>query len=391
VPVPVLRSISAAALRTSAHCEFVPLTSLCARDVRYLGGRTSETSAAGVLRRRDTPGPLLTVVDAATLRTIDAFRHKRARDAKRESYLDLGDAGFARLVLDGVLEIETPAGFVWGPPAFDAVVERFDDAATSAIARGSRHAIAYGAACEGDEANDLSARLYCYGREPASARWRSTLPRRDSVADFLRFRDGLPGGDAVRRVWHAKHADRPDDGWFSWYRRDVLGKVGAQQSYKLYVSPAPDALRDAFSAIVATLTESDATTFKIGADVYGVLRPDKVVAYFATRTALKRAASALARALRGVAAHGVPFTCPIARDGLLSWGCDPPARSSSPERESWRLWITNRLADGLLRAKAQPARSISPETFALARVALDGVDPVSWTPLDVAWRRARAS
>jgi hypothetical protein len=125
--------------------------------------------------------------------------------------------------------------------------------------------------------------------------------------------------------------------------------------------------------------------------VYGVLRPDKLVAYFATLDAVERAAAALAPRLRGIDAHGVPFTTALTSDGLLSWGCDPPSLSAAPARESWRLWVTNRLADALMRAKVNPHAGVAPERFALARIALDGVDPDSWAPASVAWRCVAAA
>jgi hypothetical protein len=284
----------------------------------------------------------------------------------------------ARLVLDGALEVESQAGFVSGPAAFGTVVERFDASSTGTIASLSRAALTYGAALRTSEANDLSARLYCYGRRPASAHWRRMLPQRDSVADLLDFRAGLPGSKAARAAWQAKGAG---DGWFSWYRKNLSHDRGSA-AYKLYVSPVPAALSGVFEEIVAVLAESGASSFKVGADAYGVLRPDKLVAYFPALHPLRAAADALAERLDGTPAHGVPFTCAIGDAGLLSWGSDPipDAGTHSRERESWRLWVTNRLADALLHVKAAPSDTVSAETFALARVALDGVDPDSWTP-----------
>lgn len=369
MPVPVLRSLAGAAFRKNPRREFVPRAAFSPREVRFAAGRTSENGAVGVLRSRDTDGSVLTLVDAAALALVESCARPRN---------DRGtDAMLARLVLDGALEVESAAGFVCGPAAFDTVVERFDPSGTGTIAALSHAAIAYGAALRTSEANDLSARLYCYGRRPASPRWRRTLPERDSVADLLDFRVGMPGSKSVRATWQAKSAR---DGWFSWYRRK-LGAGGASTAYKLYVSPVSEELCATFPAIAAVLAESEAVSFKIGADAYGVLRPDKLVAYFPTLQSLHAAARALAERLAGVTAQGVPFTCAIGDDGLLSWGSDPPSDSVARERESWRLWITNRLADALLHAKAAPSEAVPPETFALARVALDGVDPDTWTPV----------
>jgi hypothetical protein len=395
VPVPVLRSLAGATFRTSPQCELVPLTGLEPREARYLAGRSSETGAAGIVRAGHAAGAVLKIVDAPSAQLLARLREPGPLPARRKPAAppDEAEAQAARLVLDGALQIETAAGFVGGPPAFDALVERYDadERDDTAVARLSRAAVAYAAALRPGDANVLSARLYCYGRAPASPRRRREVPRRDGVADVLQFRTGLPGAGGVRAAWQAKFADRPADGWFSWHRARRNGAAQPlAQTYKLYVSPAPAAVRDAFPALVAALTGTDAVSFKVGADLYGLLRPDKIVAYFASLRALEAAADAIARALAGVPAHGVPFTCPIDDAGLLSWGCDPPSASSAPDRESWRLWITNRLADALLHAQANPPRTMPVEAYAFARIALDGVDPASWTPRAVAWRDASA-
>jgi hypothetical protein len=98
-------------------------------------------------------------------------------------------------------------------------------------------------------------------------------------------------------------------------------------------------------------------------------------------------ADALLVELRDVPAHGVPFTGTLAPSGVLSWGLDPPSDDALPEwreRESWRLWVTNRLALYLLTAKQSRCASPSAWDFALHRLCLDGVDVKTWTPAQ--WR-----
>ncbi len=91
-------------------------------------------------------------------------------------------------------------------------------------------------------------------------------------------------------------------------------------------------------------------------------------------------------ALAGLAADGVPFTAACSADGLLSWGIDPPAEPGADlaSRESWRLWLTNRLALALVAARGAAA-TMPPWQFALARLALAGIDPRSWAPGEVNW------
>ena len=69
-------------------------------------------------------------------------------------------------------------------------------------------------------------------------------------------------------------------------------------------------------------------------------------------------------------------------------GADPPRAAQTPlpqMQESWRLWITNRLARALLAARASPAAEIEPWQFALDRVRLEGVDTETWAPSQRMW------
>ena len=92
----------------------------------------------------------------------------------------------------------------------------------------------------------------------------------------------------------------------------------------------------------------------------------------------------LGKELDGCPAHGVPFTAEISGEGLLSWGVDPPESKqmlSWQPQESWRLWLTNRLANALLTARrANSASGPEPWRYALERLGLEGIDTESWTP-----------
>jgi hypothetical protein len=148
----------------------------------------------------------------------------------------------------------------------------------------------------------------------------------------------------------------------------------------------PEALR----TVVRTLASTEPTTFKIGSDVHGLLRPDKIVLYFTTAAALRRCADYLLSALRETPAHGVPFSAAVDSTGILSSGIDPPQSDkllSWRESESWRLWTTNRLAVYLLTARATADRHtrIPPHGFARRRLELDGVDTRTWSPVATTW------
>src|SRR5262249_3025563 len=130
-----------------------------------------------------------------------------------------------------------------------------------------------------------------------------------------------------------------------------------------------------------------------GRDASGLLRPDKLVVYFHQLADLQRTAEEIERRLGGLPAHGVPFTAGISDDGLLSWGSDPPRGHASygrPEQESWRIWVTNRLALALLAARSSGMGSIEPWRFAIERIGLDGVDPRTWAPAQQIWQESHA-
>jgi hypothetical protein len=234
----------------------------------------------------------------------------------------------------------------------------------------------------------ISARLYFYNRLPISAYWMDRFPGQDAVAECL----GIANGGSMRRYlerrWTRLKPSSEFEGWFQWQslqpEPDSASQTGARQIYKLYLSPKPEHVPDAFEAFAEGLTDSGAHHFKVGWDVAGLLRPDKMVAYFWNFRALEDAAKQIGARLTGCAAQGVPFTAALREDGLLSWGIDPlPEKGtlSWQERPSWRLWVTNRLASALVAAKRNGGDGIEPWRFALERLRLENVDTDTWTPL----------
>ena len=188
---------------------------------------------------------------------------------------------------------------------------------------------------------------------------------------------------------------QPADPWLSWSSRLVRRTPSASEpTYKLYVSPHLDSIRDAFQTTVQVISKLAVPSFKVGGDVYGLLRPDKLVVYFENVDDLQRASSLLTERLAGRPPHGVPFTAEIAGDGLLSWAIDPPRDLSLPgwqQAGSWRIWVTNCLSTALLSAKAAATEAVEPCRFALDRLRLDGVDTTSWIPTPAIWREAMTS
>ena len=72
---------------------------------------------------------------------------------------------------------------------------------------------------------------------------------------------------------------------------------------------------------------------------------------------------------------------------------DPPHAEQAlswQARESWRLWLTNRLTTALLAAHFSDTTTVEPWQFALERLRLDGVDTDAWTPHANIWPEVHA-
>ena len=289
----------------------------------------------------------------------------------------------ARLVADGVLEIaaDVPGGgFLSGAAAMEVLAPRAHPPGRGRLAELSLAALRYGSRLAIDDPLALSWRLYGFNRLPLTPAWRRRLASAADVESYL----GIDRGGPHRRLLdEAFVATGSDAGWLSWSasRPGAPRGRGGDASFKLYVSPQPEALPALMDSLLGGLADAGAASFKIGSAASGLLRPDKVVAYFADFEALAAAAEPLAGRLAGAPVHGVPFTSEIAGGGLLSWGIDPPPGGNTLPWSgvaSWRLWLTHRLARALLQARA--AAAAEPWTFALERLELEGIDTASWTP-----------
>jgi hypothetical protein len=53
--------------------------------------------------------------------------------------------------------------------------------------------------------------------------------------------------------------------------------------------------------------------------------------------------------------------------------------------ESWRVWVTNRLAEALLASSRCRDLPVTPWTFALAALELEGIQPTTFVPAERMW------
>ncbi len=191
---------------------------------------------------------------------------------------------------------------------------------------------------------------------------------------------GMTVGGVARRRLETAYDATSYSGWYSFARTSTRVQLSA--ACKLYVSPRPEALAEAFPRIADEFVRFEVRSFKVGRGIEGLLRPDKIIAYFDDRPHLDSVAAALAEALRGCPTQGVPFTTDAGADGLLSCGVDPPPGNAVAT--SWRAWVTKRLAVNLTGQRA--ASCADPVEGALAGIRLAGVDPETWRPNAGAFR-----
>jgi hypothetical protein len=332
--------------------------------------------------------PLMMNLKSVARQTAELFRAlatpshiDRALLAEAEYADDVVD-----LVLDGILEIESGDGFVCGADALPIVCTPSGaPVVRDAAARLSREALLHAQDLETGDPQLLTSALYLYNRIPMSPFWKTRFGSREAILAHLGADRG-PLRGLLQREWRAWGST---NGWLGWSSRGEAPRGADEVTHKLYVSPRPEQIRDAFAVVVRVLSSFPGTAFKIGDSAAGLLRPDKLVTYFVSREQLGEVATMLQRELAGCEAHGVPFTAGIDDAGLLSWGVDPPESDralSWLQRESWRLWVVQRLGAAMSMGKsARSASAPEPWRFAIERARRQGVDVETWTPSASLW------
>ncbi|MGH7130436.1 MAG: hypothetical protein ACREJO_00615 [Phycisphaerales bacterium] len=373
-------------LRASSNYELVPLERLDSAARAMIQGLNISPGDYGWFRPVAPGLPWRPATQASaliwlTLREAGVFPTFARND------LGVRAAGVAsRLVLDAVLEMEIGEAFVCGPEAGSTLLGLGSQAEPSTkIGKLSLQAVHYGARLPIEDDGALSARIYFYNRDPVTPEWTRRLQDRPGLWSFLKL-DHSKGKKSVLHGWKEQKGREPVDGWIQWRRESR--RQSTSYPFKLYISPATGALPDVLHDTIRALTDAGCPKFKFGGDVFGMLRPDKLVAYFHDRESLLAAGEKLGTKLAGVPPHGVPFSAPMDADGVLSWGMDPPRKQKIVtwrDRESWRLWVTNRLADALLVHRSLRKGASGAVTFALERVRTEGVDTDTWAPANDIW------
>jgi hypothetical protein len=285
-----------------------------------------------------------------------------------------GERALRRLLLDRVLEVEEMGNYVSGPEAC-ALIGVDPAGRRGRLAQLSVEAVCYAAALADADAMTLARKLYRYNTRPVTPMLRRRLPDRAAFVDFL----GLgPDGTARRAIDRFCSSSDDDSAWAVFMSRHARGRRPAQPC-KLYLGLALEELPDCLSPLVGALECSEATQFKIGVELAGLLRPDKLVIYFPSKEALLATAQALLPIVAGRTVHAVPFSAEIAAGGALSWGIAPETAWFG-ERASWRQWVCEKLAAALVTARYSNVDGLEPWQFALERLRLEGVDTETFMP-----------
>ncbi len=384
------RDILAHRFRLHPHYEVVAAARLAAEEIESMRAPVADPEWFGILRPVEGSGLTVKSISRAAARVLEGLSQPGRLSGAMVSELG-SDANrqVVGLVLDDILEIEHEAGFVSGPAALGALYSsRQAHGVGGRLSRLSLDAIGFGFRMPLEDPLLLAAQVYFYHRAPVTPLLRRRLGDTSRIADFLSLDADGASGRVLRRLWRPSRRGDAPTAWIAWksLHHESRGRVTTRdraRSYKMYVSPATADLPQALPIVLRVLGEAGARTLKVGADVQGLVRPDKLVAHFDRFETLEQAAQALTGELGGMSVHGVPFSAEIGLDGLLSWGLDPRDRPVTDDEEgtSWRWWLTQRIARSLLSARASDLPLEEAVDFAIDRLGIDGIDTASWAPL----------
>ncbi|MBL9164740.1 MAG: hypothetical protein JNL18_18575 [Planctomycetaceae bacterium] len=305
----------------------------------------------------------------------------------RTSAANVTPHGLVQLVLSGALLVEGDNGFVCGPSAVRllGLAPRPVPERPTIVWKHSFNAIRLVAHLPINDPSQLAARLYFFNRLPVQPQGvGDDVPSTIKKALFdWSSRSGSRAGFRMR--------NEPHDGW--WYvLREEPAKVdkpsieASNGTYKCYIGVRAADLLSRLQLLLDAIAATDAPAFKIASNRYGIARADKFIVYGRTEKALRQIVDSLHPVVSDIErTQPVPFTSAALDNGSVSWAYDPPIDRftlSWLDRESWRVWICNRIAVSLQLAKLDKA--MEPWQFAMLRLEWDGIDTLHWRLRDQA-------
>lgn len=347
-----------------------------------LGSGFTGPRAFGLARRSGSAAAK--VIDADIALLLYASRDAGPVPGCCRSALGHGlDRVLRELITDGLLEVWAEDAWLTGPAA---LADAWDEPERHhPLSRLSRDLIAEAARdVEGVQA--LSMRLYGAHRLPWTRRFAA------EVAACGGMEAWLTASEVARSLptWRSASA-QDDDAWLQLTRADGGRDDASAPTFKLYVGCAPRALPRVYEAVARAIDPTAAFAFKVGRQVEHVLRPDKLVIYFRSRSDLSAGAERLCAAVEPFDVHPVPFTAPADATGAWSWGIDPPAEHGGTTlagRDSWRLHLCTEIAIGIAAAQRDGLDPAGAARFAVRRLEDRGVDVMDWTPPSHLWNGA---
>jgi hypothetical protein len=373
-----MNSLRYSRLRSNPLFRLISFDQLGAPEQRRFGSLSEETDFYGLLAPPPVSSlPVKSISRDAALLFLTLREPACVPHLLTSLFGTNSEPHVRKLVLDGVFEIEHEGRFLSGASALQ-LLGGVAAEVTTRISKLSNDAIIYAAALEGLTVSETAARLYMFNRAPCTPALQRKFASNEQLISYLVGHTALARQLASRWVREVSQGS-----WLFWRTPEPMAPL----DFKLYISPTVDALPDAFRLILETFTQIKCTCFKVGITAFGLVRPDKLVAYFARLDDLQQAAELFRASAAGISAQGVPFTAVIDPEGLVSWGMDPP-RFDQPlgfrEHQSWREWITERIAVYTFAAKNGAAQN--KVEFVLERLSLDGIDTTTWTPNLAIWR-----
>ncbi len=375
--------------RSNPKYEFVPHPNLTPSEQEVLADVFQDKDLIGILRPEIDCGLTIRVINQNVENLFQTLREPGKISPDILSPFGESAASLLeKLVLDGVLELEVGKDFISGPRAYYVLYpDKQEPQNIGRISRLSIKALQYGQMLDIQDPRRLALKLYSYNRHPLTPELIRQFPTPDHVERYLGIDETGKNRHLLERYWErASISGEFGAIWTSWKSRDK--DRDRRCTYKLYFSTPMKVLVEVFGDVLQVLSRSRATDLKFGKTIAQLTRPDNFMAYFPTMEDLRSGAENLASALKGIPTQGVPFTAEITEGGLLSWGIDPPKDKYKPlwqEKESWRVWVTNRLASALIAAKNHPDCDRQFWQFALDRLALEGVDTQNWIPSESIW------
>src|SRR5215469_15090552 len=251
------KSLKAFRLQANPEYELVLLDRLSDSEQQMLEKLKSDPDCYGILHPRTSGN--LTIKAASRDAALLFFTLQNPGPLPMYVEQSLGeecDRAIAKMVLDGILEIEVDGAMISGAAAHAHICSVEPPAEQeNFLAALSRRALQYADTLAITDVNLLSLRLYNYNRLPASPRWQQLLPDEAAVERHLGIEEGA-AGRLLSGKW-SRISKRPQrDPWLAWQSHRATAHSKPGPTYKLYVSPACNALREAFQAIAAAVTTS---------------------------------------------------------------------------------------------------------------------------------------